>query len=167
MEALYYRKGDIGNPYDTFCNQLSVILLDNTGQIQFEFPNPNSLDLHLKIQIGAEIPKDISLVGSGTLQIMEILLNVHEQKREFNIILLEYHLQKTIHDALYAACNIHDLHKIMEKEDCGFVLKAVFNAFEIPFEMEGDRNQVTNFNDLLEIISLSTIYNDWEFILKI
>jgi AAA15 family ATPase/GTPase len=450
MEALFYRKGDIGNPYETFCNQLSVILFDNTGQIQFEFPNPNSLDLHLKIQIGAEIPKDISLVGSGTLQIMEILLNIHEQKREFNMILLdepdshihrqlqvrllsilngsentqifitthnenlirdtpmnwifhlekqpikeyypiqrlqknakkgllssakatviqtlaghgngldfitalesdvlfmvegvndalriqkilslksndmrkfaywvmgnvvtifdqlehyknvfseikndktlwektvlvfdkdfltdaqrerllqniksklklkqvyiwqsysfdsilfsnlrylatllqrsilnisttadistvpkllndvmealvnskiealkpdkialtegkiraelgkrqrkfeklgfqnviesEYHLQKTIHDALNAACNVHDLHKIMEKDDCGFVLKAVFNAFEIPFEMEGDRNQVTNFNDLLEIINLSTIYSDWEFILKV
>ncbi len=450
MEALYYRKGDIGNPYDTFCNQLSVILLDNTGQIQFEFPDSNSLDLHLKIQIGAEISKDISLVGSGTLQIMEILLNVHEQKKEFNIILLdepdshihrqlqtrllsilngsentqifitthnenlirdtpthwifhlekqpikeyypiqrlqknakkgllssakaaviqtlaghgngldfitalesdvlfmvegvndalriqkilslksndmrkfaywvmgnvdtifdqlehyknvfseikndktlwektvlvfdkdfltdaqrerllqniktklklkqvyiwqsysfdsilfsnlrylatllqrsilnisatadistvpkllndamealvnrkiealkpdkialtegkiraelgkrqrkfeklgfqnviesEYHLQKTIQDALTAACNIHDLHKIMEKDDCSFVLKQVFNPFEIPFEMEGDRNIVTNFNDLLEVIHLSTIYSDWEFILKV
>jgi AAA15 family ATPase/GTPase len=451
MEALFYRKGESGNPYDKFCNQLSTILLDNTGQIQFEFPNANSLDLHLKIKIGAEIPKDISLVGSGTLHIMEILLNIHEQKREFNIILLDepdsyihrqlqarllsilnaseqtqifitthnetlirdtptnwifhlekqpikeyypiqrlpnkspkgllssakatviqtlagngngldfitalesdvlfmvegvndalriqkvlsmknndmrkfaywvmgnvdtifdqlehyknvfseikndktlwekvvlvfdkdfltdaqrerliqniksklklkqiyiwqsycfdsvlfsdmrhlttllqrylssvsattdtsevpkllndamaelvtqkiealkseklaaqiegkirgelnkrkakfeklgfqnviesdYYLQKAIYGALNAAYNVHDLHKIMEKDDCEWVLKQVFNSYKVSFEMEGDRNKVTNFNDLLEMVNQSTIYSDWEFILKV
>jgi hypothetical protein len=84
-----------------------------------------------------------------------------------NVIESDYHLQKVIHDALNAACNVDDLHKIMEKEDCGLVLKQVFKAYEIPFEMEGDRNKVTNFNDLLEVVNLSTIYSDWDFILKV
>jgi hypothetical protein len=39
--------------------------------------------------LGSETPKDISLVGSGTLQIIEILLNIHEQKSEINLILLD------------------------------------------------------------------------------
>ncbi len=89
IEALYQRRNELGNPYDNFCNQLSTILLNNNGQIKFEFLNTDNLDLNLRIKIGAEIPKDISLVGSGTLQIMEILLNIHEQKRELNIILLD------------------------------------------------------------------------------
>lgn len=89
IEALYQRRNESTSPYDTFCNQLSTILLDNNGQIKFEFPNSDSLNLKLLIKIGSEIPKDISLVGSGTLQIIEILLNIHEQKSELNIILLD------------------------------------------------------------------------------
>ena len=55
----------------------------------------------------------------------------------------------------------------MDKEDCEIVLKQVFNLYGIPFEMEGDRNKGTNFNDLLEFVNLSTLYNDWDFILKV
>ena len=89
IEALYQRRNEASSPYDTFCNQLSTILLDNNGQIKFEFPNSDNLNLKLLIKIGAEIPKDISLFGSGTLQIIEILLNMHEQKSELNILLLD------------------------------------------------------------------------------
>ena len=111
IEALYQRRNQIGNPYDTFCNQLSIILLDNNDQIKFEFPNPDNLDLNLKIQMGAEIPKDISLVGSGTLQIMEILLNIHEQKSELNIILLDEpdsHIHRQLQVRLLSILNTSD-----------------------------------------------------------
>lgn len=89
IEALFQRRNELGNPYDTFCNQLSSILLDNVGQVKFEFPQADALKLRLLVQLGSETPKDISLVGSGTLQIIEILLNIHEQKSEINLILLD------------------------------------------------------------------------------
>lgn len=111
IEVLYQRRREIGNPYDTFCNQLSTILLDNNGQIKFEFPNTDNLNLNLKIQIGAEIPKDISLVGSGTLQIMNILLNIHEEKSELNIILLDEpdsHIHRQLQAGLLRVLNVSD-----------------------------------------------------------
>ena len=111
IEVLYQRRREIGNPYDTFCNQLSTILLDNNGQIKFEFPNTDNLNLNVKIQIGAEIPKDISLVGSGTLQIMNILLNIHEEKSELNIILLDEpdsHIHRQLQAGLLRVLNVSD-----------------------------------------------------------
>ncbi|MDZ7879592.1 MAG: AAA family ATPase, partial [Saprospiraceae bacterium] len=108
IEALFQRRNEAGSPYDTFCNQLSTILLDNNGQIKFEFPNSNNLNLNLLIKIGSEIPKDISLVGSGTLQIIEILLNVHEQKSELNIILLDEpdsHIHRRLQTNLLSVLN--------------------------------------------------------------
>lgn len=89
IEALYQRRNELGSPYDTFCNQLSTILLEDNGQVEFTFPQSDNLNLRLLIKLGAETAKDISLVGSGTLQIIEILLNIHEQKSELNIILLD------------------------------------------------------------------------------
>jgi predicted ATP-dependent endonuclease of OLD family len=111
VETLYQRRNEIGNPYDTFCNQLSTILLNNNGQIKFDFPYSDALDLSLKIQIGAEIPKDISLVGSGTLQIIEILLNIHEQKSELTIILLDEpdsHIHRQLQARLLSILNASD-----------------------------------------------------------
>lgn len=108
IEALFQRRNEAGSPYDTFCNQLSTILLDNNGQIKFEFPNLNNLNLNLLIKIGSDIPKDISLVGSGTLQIIEILLNVHEQKSELNIILLDEpdsHIHRRLQTNLLSVLN--------------------------------------------------------------
>jgi AAA15 family ATPase/GTPase len=108
IEVLYQRRSEITSPYDTFCNQLSTILLDNNGQIKFEFPNSDNLNLKLLIKIGSEIPKDISLVGSGTLQIIEILLNIHEQKSELNIILLDEpdsHIHRRLQTNLLSVLN--------------------------------------------------------------
>jgi predicted ATP-dependent endonuclease of OLD family len=111
IEALYQRRNENANPYDTFCNQLSTILLDNNGQIKFDFPNQENLNLNIKIQMGGEIPKDISLVGSGTLQIIEILLNIHEQKSELNIILLDEpdsHIHRQLQARLLSVLNASD-----------------------------------------------------------
>ena len=111
IEALNQRRSENINPYDTFCNQLSTILLDNNGQIKFDFPNRENLNLNIKIQMGGEIPKDISLVGSGTLQIIEILLNIHEQKSELNIILLDEpdsHIHRQLQARLLSVLNASD-----------------------------------------------------------
>jgi predicted ATP-dependent endonuclease of OLD family len=108
IEALYQRRNEVASPYHTFCNQLSTILLDNNGQIGFELPNSDNLNLKLLIKISSEIPKDISLVGSGTLQIIEILLNIHEQKSELNIILLDEpdsHIHRRLQTNLLSVLN--------------------------------------------------------------
>jgi predicted ATP-dependent endonuclease of OLD family len=119
IEALYQRRNEKGSPYDTFCNQLSTIILDNNGQIKFDFldkenSNPNvkeDLNLNVKIQMGGEKLRDISLVGSGTLQIIEILLNIHEQKSELNIILLDEpdsHIHRQLQSRLLSVLNASD-----------------------------------------------------------
>lgn len=46
------------------------------------------LDYDIKIN-PKDTPKNISLVGSGTLQIIEILLSVFDEKKDLNIILLD------------------------------------------------------------------------------
>ncbi len=111
IESLHQRRGDTGNPYDTFREQLSDILEGDSGQIKFSFPDVDNLNLKLNIQIGADNPKDISLVGSGTLQIIEILLNIHEQKSEFNIVLLDEpdsHIHRQLQVRLLNVLNTSD-----------------------------------------------------------
>ena len=111
IETLFQRRNETGNPYDTFRNQLSNIILGTDGQIDFEFRNHSNLEINLKIKIGAEIPKDVSLVGSGTLQIMEILLNIHEQKKELKIILLDEpdsHIHRQLQSRLLSVLNASD-----------------------------------------------------------
>lgn len=108
VESLYYRRAELGDPYTKFCNQLSMILLDNVGLIRFEFPQSDNLNIQLQITLGSESPKDISLVGSGTLQIIEILLNIHEQKTDLNIILLDEpdsHIHRSLQARLLTILN--------------------------------------------------------------
>jgi AAA15 family ATPase/GTPase len=89
IEGLLQRANELNSPFQTFCNNLSLVLYDKPNEVKFEFPEPTKLGLKVLIQLNGEVPKDISLVGSGTLQIIEILLNVHEQKSDMNTILLD------------------------------------------------------------------------------
>jgi ABC-type lipoprotein export system ATPase subunit len=89
IESVFQRSNEINSPFQSFCNNLSAVLYDKPNEVKFEFPDPTKLDLKVLIKLNGEVPKDISLVGSGTLQIIEILLNVHEQKSDMNTILLD------------------------------------------------------------------------------
>ncbi|MEO0042492.1 MAG: hypothetical protein RL329_1940 [Bacteroidota bacterium] len=78
--------------YLTFIHNLQYIVNNSDKAILFDFEGDETKDTQLiiKIQMGAkDIPKDISLLGSGTLQILEILLGLYERPKELNLILLD------------------------------------------------------------------------------
>lgn len=80
--------------YRNFIDDLSYILFDNQEKIEFYTNSDIQKDTQviLEFQIGKRgNKKDINLLGSGTLQIIEILLNLydHVQITDLNIILLD------------------------------------------------------------------------------
>lgn len=77
--------------FERFEIQLKNILMNNSTEvIKFSFgTDTNQLNEVVKIQIGREVPKDVSLLGSGTLQIIEILLSLFEENRDLSLILLD------------------------------------------------------------------------------
>jgi predicted ATP-dependent endonuclease of OLD family len=87
LELLFNRRnGD----FERFVDELKSILTNGVSDIRFSFDNDNNnINEIVKIKIGRESLKEISLLGSGTLQIIEILLSLFEDKKDLNIILLD------------------------------------------------------------------------------
>lgn len=91
---LYYDTTRNENLYDNFIGHLSYILFNNEKRIEF-FPKSDiQKDIKSVIDYKIEskdIEKDISLLGSGTLQIIVILLNLYapEKTRDLNLILFD------------------------------------------------------------------------------
>ena len=91
---LYYDTTRNENLYDNFIGDLSYILFNNEKRIEF-FPKSDiKKDIKSVIDYKIEsqdIEKDISLLGSGTLQIIVILLNLYapEKTRDLNLILFD------------------------------------------------------------------------------
>ncbi len=142
IELLFGRRNELGNPYDTFCNQLSNVLLGKTGQIQFDFPDNNELNIKILMRVGVEQPKDISLYGSGTLQIIEILLNIHEQKNELNLILLDEpdsHIHRQLQARLLATLNISDSTQIFLTTHNEAMIREVNPSWVFHFEQESEK----------------------------
>ncbi|MGB0862561.1 MAG: ATP-dependent nuclease [Saprospiraceae bacterium] len=81
------------NKYQDFLKNLNLILSSTTSEsINFYFLSNFNTDVKaiVKVKLGSSGPKiDLSLVGSGTLQIIEILLAIYQEKNDFNIILLD------------------------------------------------------------------------------
>ena len=75
-----------------FLDKLAFVLNNNTEKIEL-FKNGeylNDLEISYSIKLSpTDIEKDISLLGSGTLQIIEILLSLYEKKMDLNLILLD------------------------------------------------------------------------------
>lgn len=90
---LYKLYNDTSGKYQDFIKNLNLILNDTTvGSISFDFLSNFNKDVKsiVKVKLGAGAPEvDLSLVGSGTLQIIEILLALYQEKNDFNIILLD------------------------------------------------------------------------------
>ncbi len=87
LAMLYNRRN---SDFDQFKEQLKLILTNDTLDISFAFVNDtDNINEIVKIKIGRESLKDISLLGSGTLQIIEILLSLFEDRKDLNIILLD------------------------------------------------------------------------------
>lgn len=89
-----------------FQKDLSFILTNNleNGEIQIIGDEIIDINVQVNIKIGVkDTPKNISLLGSGTLQIIEILLSLYENKRELNLILLDEpdsHIHRSIQQRL-------------------------------------------------------------------
>lgn len=85
IRQLYERRnGD----FELFIQHLANILSDNTEAIEFSFPAHPFKEL-VNIRIGNGSFQDVSLLGSGTLQVMELLMSLFENKQLLNAILLD------------------------------------------------------------------------------
>jgi AAA15 family ATPase/GTPase len=75
-----------------FLDKLAYILNNNTNKIELfkkgEYLNDLEISYDIKLY-PRDIRKDISLLGSGTLQIIEILLSLYEDSMDLNLILLD------------------------------------------------------------------------------
>lgn len=81
----------IGDHFDIFKTKLSNILYNDNNSLEFDIKGEKSRDINITIDVNIRNSgfKNISLLGSGTIQIIEILLHVFESRKPLNIILLD------------------------------------------------------------------------------
>lgn len=78
--------------FDAFSNDVSFILSNNKSKIYFNIESDIHRDtnINVSIRMGIELSyKDVSLLGSGTLQIIGLLLTCYEEEKDLNLILLD------------------------------------------------------------------------------
>ncbi len=77
--------------FQVFKTKLSNILFNNANSIDFRIIGDQQNDVNIVIEANIKNKgfRNISLLGSGTIQIIEILLHLFENKRNLNIILLD------------------------------------------------------------------------------
>jgi hypothetical protein len=78
--------------FQAFVDSVAYVLSDRREPVSLSFDGDETKDVQIpvRIQVGPkDVAKDISLLGSGTLQIIEIMLAVHAEQRDLNIILLD------------------------------------------------------------------------------
>ncbi len=83
--------------FSAFKNDLTYILYNTTDAPKLTFFNRSDIQRDIRVSINLvtkqdEIEKDLALLGSGSLQAIEILLNLHQysdEKKDMNIILLD------------------------------------------------------------------------------
>jgi energy-coupling factor transporter ATP-binding protein EcfA2 len=87
-----YRNPDT-SLYPNFLSSLNYILFDNQTTLRFLIESDIQKDARVSInfQIGDnDTPKDIALLGSGSLQVVEILLSLYyRDNRDMNLLLLD------------------------------------------------------------------------------
>ncbi len=103
-----------GDDFADFKNSLSRILYNETNCIDFNINGDKSRDIYISIEVNIKNTglRNISLLGSGTIQIIEILLHLYESKKELNIILLDEpdsHIHRDIQKRLLSFLKISDV----------------------------------------------------------
>ena len=93
LYSLYRQQQDL-SLYNNFLSDLSYILFNNQEEIEFLTPSDIQKDTRVIVNYklnSRDTEKDIALLGSGTLQIIEILLNFYysEQRTDLNLVLLD------------------------------------------------------------------------------
>ncbi|WP_417237277.1 ATP-dependent nuclease [Bizionia paragorgiae] len=103
-----------GDDFAEFKSNLSKILYNETDCIDFNIRGDKSKDIYISIDVNIKNSglRNISLLGSGTIQIIEILLHLYESKKELNIILLDEpdsHIHRDIQKRLLNFLKISDV----------------------------------------------------------
>ncbi|AEV32205.1 hypothetical protein Oweho_1200 [Owenweeksia hongkongensis DSM 17368] len=103
-----------GDDFADFKSNLSRILYNETDCIDFNIKGDKSNDIYVSIDINIKNSglRNISLLGSGTIQIIEILLHLYESKKELNIILLDEpdsHIHRDIQKRLLSFLKLSDV----------------------------------------------------------
>lgn len=80
-----------GDQFDDFKEKLSNILYNESGCIDFQITGDKTKDILITVEINIKNKgyRNVSLLGSGTIQVIEILLHLYENRRDINIILLD------------------------------------------------------------------------------
>jgi len=80
-----------GQYFQIYKAKLSQIIFNDTSSIEFKIIGDIEVDINISIEVNIRNKgyKNISLLGSGTIQIMEILLHLFETKKDLNVILLD------------------------------------------------------------------------------
>ena len=96
QSVLYFRNRlfklyNSASTFQLFKTKLSNILFNNSNSIEFRIIGDPQNDVNILIEANIKNKgyRNISLLGSGTIQIIEILLHLFENKRNLNIILLD------------------------------------------------------------------------------
>lgn len=95
QSAIYFRNRLFnlysGDYFDLFKKDLSKILYNENDCIDFRINGDKSKDIYVSIDVNIKNTgfRNISLLGSGTIQIIEILLHLYESRKILNIILLD------------------------------------------------------------------------------
>lgn len=86
-----YRLNQRINDFSEFKRDLSFVLYNSEFNLDFQIRSNIERDKTVVVtfKIRNEIEKDIALLGSGTLQIIEILLNLYQPQKDMNIVLLD------------------------------------------------------------------------------
>ncbi|GAB4514957.1 MAG: AAA family ATPase [Haliangiales bacterium] len=91
-------------------------ILDAKVEITFDSDAQSDIEVLCNATVGArDVPKDISLLGSGSLQIIEILLNLYSNKRDLNLVLLDEpdsHIHRDIQRRLMSVISREPNHQV-------------------------------------------------------
>ncbi|KPH89672.1 hypothetical protein AWH60_15230 [Pseudoalteromonas haloplanktis] len=78
--------------YKDFENDVSYILFESQNSVVFEVVGDINQDVKVNVNVyfgNQSTAKDISLLGSGTLQIIELMLAIYEERSDLNLIMLD------------------------------------------------------------------------------
>jgi len=78
--------------YADFQNDISYILFESEHSVLFEVVGDINKDVKVNVNVyfgNQNTAKDISLLGSGTLQIIELMLAIYEVRSDLNLIMLD------------------------------------------------------------------------------
>jgi predicted ATPase len=78
--------------WQNFLASFGYILFNSASPAEFDFEGNENTDVSLSVHVRLnpkEPFRELSLLGSGSLQIIEILLNVHGDRKDLNLVLLD------------------------------------------------------------------------------
>ncbi len=101
--------------YSKFESDVSYILFEENSSVTFEVIGDINKDVKVNVNVNfgrQGTAKDISLLGSGTLQIIELMLAIYEDRSDLNIIMLDEpdsHIHRDIQKRLINVLNRNSL----------------------------------------------------------